>query len=62
MIGRRYIMVRGRKRKLYRGKNGALFYRTRSGKTYIKGRRRRAAAGRRRRARRNRYTSFFGLI
>jgi hypothetical protein len=38
--GRSHIMVRGRKRKLYRGKNGALFYRTRSGKTYIKGRRR----------------------
>jgi hypothetical protein len=60
--GRRYIMVKGRRRKLYRGKNGALFYRTRSGKTYIKGRRRRAAAGRRRRARRTRYTSFFGLF
>jgi hypothetical protein len=39
-IGRHHIMVRGRKRKLYRGKNGALFYRTRSGRTYIKGRRR----------------------
>jgi hypothetical protein len=38
--GRSHIMVRGRKRKLYRGKNGALYYRTRSGRTYIKGRRR----------------------
>ena len=34
--GRGYIMVRGRKRKLYKGKNGALFYRTRSGRSYIK--------------------------
>jgi hypothetical protein len=38
--GRRYIIVKGRKRKLYRGKNGSYYYRTRSGKTYIKGRRR----------------------
>jgi hypothetical protein len=38
--GRSHIMVRGRKRKLYRGKKGALFYRTRSGRTYIKGRKR----------------------
>ena len=30
------IIVRGRKRKLYRGKNGGLYYRTKSGKTYIK--------------------------
>ena len=36
------IMVRGRKRKLYKGKNGGLYYRTKSGKTYVsKGRRRR---------------------
>jgi len=34
----RTIMVKGRKRKIYRGKNGALYYRTRRGKTYIKGR------------------------
>jgi hypothetical protein len=37
--GRRSIMIRGRKRKLYRGKNGGYYYRTRSGKSYIKGRR-----------------------
>ena len=30
-----YIRVGGRKRKLYRGKNGALYYRTKSGKTYV---------------------------
>jgi hypothetical protein len=34
-----FITVRGRKRKLYRGKNGSYYYRTRSGRTYIKGRR-----------------------
>ena len=30
------IVVGGRKRKLYKGKNGGLYYRTRSGKTYVK--------------------------
>jgi hypothetical protein len=30
-----YIRVGGRKRKLYRGKNGAIYYRTKSGKNYV---------------------------
>ena len=30
-----YVTVRGRKRKLYRGANGGLYYRTRSGRTYV---------------------------
>ena len=32
---RAFVTVKGRKRKLYRGKNGGLFYRTKSGRTYI---------------------------
>lgn len=32
---RAYVTVKGRKRKLYRGKNGGLFYRTKSGRNYI---------------------------
>lgn len=30
-----YVTVRGRKRKLYRGTNGGLYYRTKSGRNYI---------------------------
>ena len=30
-----YIEVRGRKRKLHRGANGGLYYRTKSGRTYV---------------------------
>jgi hypothetical protein len=30
-----YVNVGGRKRKLYRGKNGGLFYRTKSGRHYV---------------------------
>jgi len=30
-----YVRVGGRKRKLYRGKNGAIYYRTKSGKHYV---------------------------
>jgi hypothetical protein len=30
-----YVNVGGRKRKLYRGKNGGLFYRTKSGRNYV---------------------------
>ena len=30
-----YVTVRGRRRKLYRGKNGGLYYRTKSGRSYI---------------------------
>lgn len=30
-----FIMVRGRKRKLYRGTNGGLYYRTKSGRKYV---------------------------
>lgn len=30
-----YVTVRGRRRKLYRGKNGGLYYRTKSGRRYI---------------------------
>lgn len=30
-----YVTVRGRKRKLHRGKNGGLYYRTKSGRTYV---------------------------
>lgn len=32
---RAYVTVRGRKRKLYRGANGGLYYRTKSGRHYI---------------------------
>ena len=32
---RAFVTVRGRKRKLYRGKNGGLYYRTRSGRAYV---------------------------
>ena len=40
------IVVGGRKRKLYKGKNGGLYYRTRSGKTYVKGRKSGRKSGR----------------
>jgi hypothetical protein len=30
-----YVVVAGRKRKLYRGKNGAIYYRTKSGRSYV---------------------------
>ena len=30
-----HVVVRGRKRKLYRGKNGGLYYRSKSGKIYV---------------------------
>ena len=30
-----YVTVRGRRRKLYRGANGGLYYRTKSGRTYV---------------------------
>ena len=32
---RAYVTVRGRKRKLHRGANGGLYYRTKSGRHYI---------------------------
>lgn len=32
---RAFVTVRGRKRKLYRGANGGLYYRTKSGRHYI---------------------------
>ena len=32
---RAFVTVRGRKRKLYRGANGGLYYRTKSGRRYI---------------------------
>ena len=32
---RAFVTVRGRKRKLHRGKNGGLYYRTKSGRHYI---------------------------
>lgn len=31
-----YVIVGGRKRKLYKGKKGKLYYRTKSGKRYVK--------------------------
>jgi hypothetical protein len=30
-----YVTVKGRKRKLYRGHNGGLYYRTKSGRAYV---------------------------
>ena len=30
-----YVVVRGRKRKLHRGANGGLYYRTKSGRSYV---------------------------
>jgi hypothetical protein len=49
------VIVRGRKRKVYRGKSGALYYRSRSGKVYLSARRMRMRRGRRgRRVRRGR--------
>jgi hypothetical protein len=56
---RKSIIVKGRKRKIYRGKNGALYYRSRSGKVYLSARRmrkmRKARKGRKaRRGRRGR--------
>merc|ERR1711934_348601 len=44
-----HIMVKGRKRKLYKGKGGGMYYRTRSGKAYVSKRRARGGSGRRRR-------------
>ena len=41
------VIIRGRKRKVYRGKNGALYYRSRSGKVYLSVRRMRRMRGRR---------------
>ena len=32
---RAFVRVKGRKRKLFRGKNGGLYYRTKSGRNYI---------------------------
>jgi len=29
------VVVRGRERKLYKGKNGGMFYKTKSGRTYV---------------------------
>ena len=34
----KYVIVKGRKRKIYRGKTGALYYRSRSGKVYLSAR------------------------
>lgn len=31
----RTVVVRGRERKLYKGKNGGMFYKTKSGRTYV---------------------------
>ena len=44
--GGKYVVVRGRKRKIYRGKTGALYYRSRSGKVYLSARRGRRGARR----------------
>jgi hypothetical protein len=41
------IVVKGRKRKIYRGKNGALYYRSRSGKVYLSARKMRKMSMRR---------------
>jgi hypothetical protein len=41
------VIVRGRKRRVYRGKSGALYYRSRSGKVYLSARRMRMRRGRR---------------
>ena len=53
---RAYVTVKGRKRKLYRGKNGGLFYRTKSGRNYVSSavlkRRRHMLSPKRRRVRR----------
>jgi hypothetical protein len=35
---RKSVVVKGRKRKVYKGKNGALYYRSRSGKVYLSAR------------------------
>jgi len=35
----KHVIVKGRKRKVYRGKSGALYYRSRSGKVYLSARR-----------------------
>jgi len=49
----KYVIVKGRKRKVYRGKSGALYYRSRSGKVYLSARRgRRGRRGGRRGGRR----------
>jgi hypothetical protein len=39
------VIIRGRKRKVYRGKTGALYYRSRSGKVYLSARRMRMKRG-----------------
>jgi|688.fasta_scaffold167360_2 hypothetical protein len=44
---RKSVMVKGRKRKIYRGKNGALYYRSRSGKVYLSARKMRKMSMRR---------------
>lgn len=41
------VIIKGRKRKVYRGKNGALYYRSRSGKVYLSARRMRKTRVRR---------------
>ena len=46
-----HIMVKGRKRKLYKGKGGGMYYRTRSGKAYVSKKRARSGSMRRRRRR-----------
>ena len=41
------VIVKGRKRRVYRGKNGALYYRSRSGKVYLSARKMRKMSMRR---------------
>lgn len=41
------VIVKGRKRRIYRGKNGALYYRSRSGKVYLSARKMRKMSMRR---------------
>jgi hypothetical protein len=54
-VSGKHIIVKGRKRKIYRGKTGALYYRSRSGKVYLSARKMRGRRGRRvRRVRRGR--------
>ena len=43
----KHVIVKGRKRKVYRGKTGALYYRSRSGKVYLSARKMRKMKGRR---------------
>ena len=44
---RKSVIVKGRKRRVYRGKNGALYYRSRSGKVYLSARKMRKMSMRR---------------